>query len=426
VILAGELSIWVAALLAAWASVVSLLGERQHRDELIRSGHHALIATTGLLIVAAAGLWTAVFAGDLTLRHVASFTSANLPATYKIASLWAGVPGTLLTLSVLVSGAASIAVWILRTDAPDFAPIAAAALGALVFVTLCAMALLMNPYTRLAWSLPDGRGMPPGLQHPLAALRAPFVLAGISATAVSITLAAVAGVSGKWRAMSGTVRQWMLIGWALMTIGLALSLWRAYADSTNAGRWLTNPSGSIAWWVVVTAGLHLPSGRRTQRSRRLGAHLAHGGAVLATIAVIGAMRSTTTRATVPAGGTATAVDPFGRRWTFTNQGVSRFDILNREVTAVAVEAAPEGNQPEVLTSEVRQYVDGRGVATFDPEITPGTRSTPTEDVQVTVMRIHDSEAVDVRIVFSPLVVWLWPASAAMTFGGLLALWPRRS
>ena len=60
-ILVGELSLWVALLMAAWTATVSFAGGMQGRADLVRSGERALYATFGFTLLASLGVWTALF-----------------------------------------------------------------------------------------------------------------------------------------------------------------------------------------------------------------------------------------------------------------------------------------------------------------------------------------------------------------------------
>ena len=72
VILVGELSLWVALLMAAWAATMSFAGGALRREDLIASGVRGLYATFAMVILASIGLWTALLTHDFSLEYVAS------------------------------------------------------------------------------------------------------------------------------------------------------------------------------------------------------------------------------------------------------------------------------------------------------------------------------------------------------------------
>ena len=71
-ILIGELSLWVALLMAAWTTTVSFSGGMQGRQDLIKSGERAMNATFGFTVLASVGIWTALFSHDFSIKFVAT------------------------------------------------------------------------------------------------------------------------------------------------------------------------------------------------------------------------------------------------------------------------------------------------------------------------------------------------------------------
>jgi cytochrome c-type biogenesis protein CcmF len=104
VILLGELSVWVAFLMAALATTMSFAGGRLRQPDLVASGARAVYACFGFTTLASIGLWTALFASDFSIKFVASFTSANLPTVYKFTAFWAGQSGSLLFWALILAG----------------------------------------------------------------------------------------------------------------------------------------------------------------------------------------------------------------------------------------------------------------------------------------------------------------------------------
>ena len=69
-ILVGELSLWVALLMAAWAATVSFAGGALGRRDLVASGERAIYATFAMVVLASAGLWTAIFSHDFSIKYL--------------------------------------------------------------------------------------------------------------------------------------------------------------------------------------------------------------------------------------------------------------------------------------------------------------------------------------------------------------------
>ena len=126
--------------------------------------------------------------------------------------------------------------------------------------------------------------------------------------------------------------------------------------------------------------------------------------------------------TLRAGESTTAIDPFGRRWTFTSEGLSEFKALNRDVLTVALRPTVDGRPLPILTSEKRQHRDSRGQPTFQPSTEVGILSQQRQDVYLVLAGAIGDQA-EIRINFNPLVAWVWHGGILMAIGGLIVMWP---
>jgi cytochrome c-type biogenesis protein CcmF len=166
-ILLGEVALWVALLMAAWSATVSFAGAAQGRRDLTLSGERAVYATFGFVALASVGLWTALFAHDFSIKFVASYTSANLPKVYTFTAFWAGQSGSLLFWCLILSMYSALAVFFARGERlAVFRPYVAGTLGVTTLFFLLTLCFGANPFERLDWTPPDGRGMNPQLQNP--------------------------------------------------------------------------------------------------------------------------------------------------------------------------------------------------------------------------------------------------------------------
>jgi len=157
--------------------------------------------------------------------------------------------------------------------------------------------------------------------------------------------------------------------------------------------------------------------------RRYGGYIVHMGIVVLFAAFAGMAFKIEHDVTLAPGATFASVDPFGHRWTFTNNGVSRFDVLNRQVTAVTLKPSRDGKPMPIITSEKRQHVDSRGVPTFEPSTEVGILESANQDVYVVLAGVT-GESAEIRISFNPLVWWVWFGGAIMALGGLIVMWPQ--
>ena len=92
--------------------------------------------------------------------------------------------------------------------------------------------------------------------------------------------------------------------------------------------------------------------------RRYGGYIVHAGIVIIFAAFAGLAFKEEYDVTMNTGDTKTLIDPCGNQWTFMSQGVSRYDVLNRQTTAVLLDTHRDGKNMGVITSEKRQYFSG--------------------------------------------------------------------
>ncbi|MEX1185766.1 MAG: cytochrome c biogenesis protein CcsA [Gemmatimonadaceae bacterium] len=267
-ILVGELSLWVALLLAAWAAIVSFAGGIQARSDLIASGERGIHTALAMLLLASLGLWSALAAHDLSLAHVASFTAANLPLVYTLAAFWAGPAGALLLFALLLSACSAAVVFGNRGRNRALLPYVTGTLAIVLTFVVATLCLGVNPYERLDWSPLDGRGMSPLLQSAGMILHPATLYAGLAGTAVPFALGIAALLT---RRLDGeclcVVRRWVIVTWIFLTIGIVTGMWWAYGQPDWGGEWTRDAVGNAAVypWLVDTVLLYL-LGARAERA----------------------------------------------------------------------------------------------------------------------------------------------------------------
>ena len=258
-ILVGELSLWVALLMAMWTGVTSYAGGALGREDLVTSGRRGLYATTTMIVLASLGLWTALLTHDFSLKYVASNTSANMPKVYVFAAFWGGQSGSLLFWALILSLFSAVAIWSARTKARDLAPWACGTLAMILVFFIAVVCFKANPYDRLSFVPADGRGMNPQLQNPGMAIHPPNLYLGYVSTSIPFAFAIAALVTRRLDAeWLGIVRRWALLSWFFLTIGITLGMWWAYVELGWSGYWAWDPveNASLLPWLTGTAFLH--------------------------------------------------------------------------------------------------------------------------------------------------------------------------
>ncbi|HJQ19963.1 MAG TPA: heme lyase CcmF/NrfE family subunit [Gemmatimonadaceae bacterium] len=649
-IVVGELSLWIALLMAAWCATVSFAGGIGRRADLIRSGERASYSATLFTMLAALGLWTALLTRDFSISYVASQISANMPNVYVFTAFWSGQAGSMLFWALILSVYSAIVVWTNRSRNRELMPFVTGTLACVLLFFLTTTALKANPYSRLDWLPPDGRGMNPQLQNPGMAIHPPNLYLGYVATAIPFAFAVAALVTRRLDAQwLAAVRRWSLLSWFFLTIGIVLGMWWAYVELGWGGYWAWDPveNASFLPWLTGTAFLHsimvqekrgmlrkwnvvlvvvtfllsilgtfitrsgviesvhsfaqspvgawfatflagavavtvylvatrlkdlearaglesmvsreaaflynnlllvgiafsvlwgtlfpilsewvrgekitvgppffnavnIPLGlmllaltgigpliawrkasvsnlrrqflvpacaaaaialilviagmrdgyalvayllaafvagtivqefakgvgaRRSihgesfprafarlvaRNRRRYGGYIVHAGVVLLFAAFAGLAFKKEFDVSLTAGQAFEATDPFHRHWRFVSQGVSTSQSLNRDITAVALEAFRDGKRIGLIKTEKRQYFDSQGRPTFEPSTEVGIHSEARLDTYTVLAGVRD-EAAELRITFNPLVVWVWVGGMLMAFGGIIVMWPQ--
>lgn len=258
-ILIGELSLWVALLMAAWSTTVSFAGGALRRDDLTSSGVRGLYATFAMIVLASAGLWTALLTRDFSLEYVASHISANMPNVYIFTSFWSGQAGSMLFWALILSMYGTIAIATSRKRNRELVPWATGTLAAILLFFVATVCFKANPFNRLDFLPVDGKGMNPQLQNPGMALHPPNLYLGYVATAIPFAFAIAALFSRRLDAeWLGVVRRWALLSWFFLTIGIVLGMWWAYVELGWSGYWAWDPveNSSFLPWLTTTAFLH--------------------------------------------------------------------------------------------------------------------------------------------------------------------------
>ena len=163
------------------------------------------------------------------------------------------------------------------------------------------------------------------------------------------------------------------------------------------------------------------------RERRTYGIVLVGVSVVMIVASIGGyFFRTESTARVSVSNPAALTDAIGAEWTLVSQGLSSFNALNRQVTAVGLEVLRENSSAGLLSAEIRQYLDVQGEPVFQPSPQPAVRSSLREDLYVVLREIGEDDSVQLSITINPLMSWLWIGAMVLVIGGVLATWPLSS
>lgn len=255
----GNIALWIALLIALWASVVGFVAGKTRRPDLMRSAERSIFAVWGLLVIASAGLMHALLTHDFNVEYVAAYTSRNLPVFYTWSAFYAGQKGSLLLWALVVSTFGSAALLVNRRKYPELMPYVAGTIAVIVVFFVATMVFASNPFERLGFTPADGRGLNPQLQNPGMVFHPPMLYLGYTSISVPFAFAVAALISGRLgTGWLHAIRKWTLLSWLFLSCGIVLGMWWAYVELGWGGYWAWDPveNASFLPWLTMTAFLH--------------------------------------------------------------------------------------------------------------------------------------------------------------------------
>ena len=275
----GHFALLLGLFLSGYAILVDLLGTWRNKTELLESGRNATIACLVCLTVAMVVLWVLLVRSSFSVSYVAEHTSKALPLAYKISALWAGAAGSLLLWLWLQVAFVVHVFGTVRAEQRTLSARARAVANMVSVYFLLVLILDKNPFALVVVAPLDGAGLNPLLQHPAMVLHPPILFIGYAAFAIPFawTLASLQcdGTEGP-APLFRQARNWILLAWLFLTVGIVLGAWWAYEELGWGGYWAWDPveNSSLLPWLTATALLHC------SRTYRRNTAIAHWLAVL--------------------------------------------------------------------------------------------------------------------------------------------------
>jgi cytochrome c-type biogenesis protein CcmF len=257
--LLGNFSLWAAVLVGLWCAVIGLSGRWRDRPDLAATVTRSTYALFVCLVAASLALWRGLVSHDFNIEYVAAYTSRNLPPYYVVSAFWAGQKGSLLFWAVVLSLFGTLAQALTPRRHTDLLPYVAAITSSVVVFFLSVMLFSANPFERLPFTPPDGRGLNPQLQNVGMVIHPPMLYLGYISITVPFAFAAAALLSRKLdTGWIHAIRKWTLVSWLFLSIGITLGMWWAYVELGWGGYWAWDPveNASLLPWLTMTAFLH--------------------------------------------------------------------------------------------------------------------------------------------------------------------------
>jgi cytochrome c-type biogenesis protein CcmF len=213
----------------------------------------AMLVANGVMVYA-------LLIHDFSISYVAQVGSRSTPTLFTIASLWSSLEGSILFWGLILSAYISLFNLSYRGRYRAYMPFA---LGTLHIIGLFFALLISGPANPFEPVFPvptDGPGPNALLQnHVLMLIHPPTLYLGYVGMSVPFAIAVAALLKGELaEGWLKPLRQWTLIPWSFLTVGIILGGWWAYEVLGWGGYWAWDPveNASFLPWLVATAYLH--------------------------------------------------------------------------------------------------------------------------------------------------------------------------
>jgi cytochrome c-type biogenesis protein CcmF len=240
----------------AWIVYVLFKGEEPGSKpaEMVQFAVLALVSLTSVILA-----W-ALARHDFSFMYVAEYTDRTLPLFYSLTAFWAGQSGSFLFWNLMIGLFGAL--WLFS---PRYAALPPKTKGYfwLFFLSVQAFFLLLltgpaNPVMKLSPAPPDGNGLNPLLQDPAMIFHPPILFMGYAGFTVPACLALAAVFSGEGADWLKAVRNWTILSWIYLSVGILLGAWWAYMELGWGGYWAWDPveNASLIPWFTSSAFLH--------------------------------------------------------------------------------------------------------------------------------------------------------------------------
>ncbi|MBI2603706.1 MAG: heme lyase CcmF/NrfE family subunit [Deltaproteobacteria bacterium] len=255
----GYYLLLLAFLCSLYGVVTSLLAASLRHRRLFRASVVAAVSGFFLTLGAALLLWAFFFNRDYSLAYVFRNSSNDLPLRYTLSAFWSALEGSHFLWTLLLTLFSLIAHLSFIRDNEHFMPYVSATLHSVLAWMYYLALTYCDPFLVQFPAPQDGLGMNALLQNPYMVFHPPSLFCGYTLSAIpfaySVAALAYGDITGAWLR---TVRNWALLAWSFLTVGVFLGGRWAYVELGWAGYWAWDPveNSSFMPWIFLTALLH--------------------------------------------------------------------------------------------------------------------------------------------------------------------------
>ena len=255
----GNVTIYLALILAIYAFLVLVLGIKKQNQRLIDSGKGATLSIFILASISVALMLALLGTGQFQFEFVYQYTSTDLPLIYKLTALWAGNAGSLLLWTFLLTLFSVIILYSKKLKETPMIPYVLVFMMLNIIFFYLIVGFVTKPFTLLDEVPIEGRGLNPMLQDPGMIIHPVLIYLGYVGLTVPFSFAMASlilrNTDSYWIQIT---RRWTMFAWLFLTLGNVIGGYWAYTELGWGGYWAWDPveNASFMPWLTVTAFLH--------------------------------------------------------------------------------------------------------------------------------------------------------------------------
>ena len=203
-------------------------------------------------------IWLAV-TDNFSVAYIASHSNTELPTFYKISSIWSAHEGSMFLWIIFLAAWGFL--FNVKVDNKEVLKSKSIGIISIILVGFLSFLLLTsNPFeTIFPFAPSNGADINPVLQDPALAIHPPTLYLGYVGFVIPFACAIAFLIHGnsdiKWEQLA---RNWSVVAWIFLTVGITLGSWWAYYELGWGGYWFWDPVENVALmpWLAATAFLH--------------------------------------------------------------------------------------------------------------------------------------------------------------------------
>lgn len=245
------------ACLMLFFDLVQLLKSKSRERTKLEYGFYASILACGLIVASYSMLLQGFLKDDFALREVYLHSSSGLPTWHKVYATWAGMSGSMLFLTFLLSVVYFVYRFKTYDKGSSFSLTTYKILD-FVLIFFLFLTLVNSPFERLQGTPMDGKGLNPLLQTFWMFIHPPIVFSGYVFVILAFALILASMKTGE-KEEDRLLKLSLQSAWLLLTLGNVIGgLW-AYEVLGWGGYWAWDPveTASLLPWLALTAYFHL-------------------------------------------------------------------------------------------------------------------------------------------------------------------------